>query len=253
MALPKKTKYTIDINPPKIGYEKYWYGDERVKKLLADTDPRTKYLPQTILLEDLDMAVFKLIKEGDLKIVIDNRKVPVIFMDNERWGEFSKTWKIADDDKNVKTPYITVRRTDKAIGTRLNNKSQIPQQKKFTYINVPIEDEGEMIYLSFKVPEPVNIDLTYDIQLFTKYRVDVNMFDELYFTKFSSLQLYIFPKGNPMPIVLESSDEPQNIENADGDKFYISNFTIKLKGFIQNEEDVEITKTTRKPLIGIFL
>ncbi|MFW5847412.1 MAG: hypothetical protein ACOCVF_00635 [bacterium] len=253
MALPKKIKYDIDINPPNIGTKKYKYGDERIKKLLNDTDPRTKYLPQTILFEDLDEVIFNLVENGELSLVLDKNKVPTIFMDNSRWGEFSKTWKIADDDKNVKTPYITVRRTAKDQGTRLGNKTQIPQQRRFSYVNVPIEDNGEQIYLSFKLPEPVNVDLTYDIQLFTKYRVDVNKYDELFFKKFSSIQLYVFPKGNPMPVTLVASDEPRDVQNIDGDKFYISNFTILLKGFIQNENDIEVVKTTRKPIIGYFL
>ena len=253
MSLPKKLKYNIDINPPKIGTEFLKYGDERIKKLLADTDPRTKYIPQSIMLENLDESVYNLVNDGELTLFIDGEKVPVFYMDNERWGEFSKTWKFTDDDKNIKTPYITVRRIDKKQGTRINKKYQIPQQMKHKYINVPIHDNGELIYLVFKTPEPVNIDLSYEIQLFTKYRIDVNTFDELIFKKYSSGQLYCFPKNNPMPTLLTSSEEPRNIESIEGDKCYVAKQTIQLFGFIQDENDIEITKTTRKPRFGIFL
>ena len=41
------------------------------------------------------------------------------------------------------------------------------------------------------------------LKLFTKYREDVNEFDELIFRNFASFQSYIFVKGNPMPFYLE--------------------------------------------------
>jgi hypothetical protein len=60
-----------------------------------------------------------------MKIAIDGKAVPTFYLDNDRWGEFSKTWKFMDNDKNVPTPYITVRRIDKQAGTRLGTKYRI--------------------------------------------------------------------------------------------------------------------------------
>lgn len=251
MALPKKKKITHDINPPEIGTKYLNYGMERIAKLLDDTDTNTKYLPRTILLEDLDQTLFDFVKENDMRLVLDGDAVPVFYLDNDRWGEFSKTWKFMDDDKNVPTPYITVRRIDKQKGTRLGRKNRIPQPKSFKYVNVPIIDEGEQIFLQYRMPQPVNVDMTYEISLFTKYRVDVNTYDELILRTFESHQGYIWINGSPMPIISEGFAEENPIENIEGDRFFVSKYAIKILGFIQDEKEFEIVKTMRKPRIGL--
>lgn len=251
MSLPKKVKYTLDTNPPKPGTEYLKYGMDRIEQLMQATDVKTKYLPRTILLEDIDQILFDYVNQDGMKCVLDNNSVPTFYLDNDRWGEFSKTWKFTDNDNNVPTPYITVRRMDKQPGTRLGNKFRIPQPRKFRYLNVPIMDAGEIIYLQFKMPEPVNVDLTYEVALFTKYRVDVNQYDEQILKNFASRQDYVFIKGSPMPLLFEGFAEANPIENIDGDRFFVSKYALKILGFIQDEKEFEIVKTTRRPKIGI--
>jgi hypothetical protein len=250
MALPKKVKLTLDTNPPKVGTEYLKYGMERIEELMRLTDTKTKYLPRTIALEDLDQALFDYVNRDGMKLTIDNKLVPTFYLDNDRWGEFSKTWKFMDNDKNVPTPYITVRRIDKQKGTRLGGKNRIPQPRKFRYMNVPILDNGEVIYLQFRMPEPVNVDMIYEVALFTKYRVDVNQYDEQVLRNFASRQEYLYIKGSPMPLHFEGFAEANPIENIDGDRFFVSKYALKILGFIQDEKEFEIVKTTRRPKIG---
>ena len=250
MAFPKKIKYFLDVNPPKIGTEYLKYGFDRIEELMCETDTKTKYLPRTILLEDLDQALFDYVNRDGMKAVIDGNSVPVFYLDNDRWGEFSKTWKFTDNDKNVPCPYVTVRRTEKQAGTRLGTKYRIPQPRKFRYMDVPILDNGEVIYLRFKMPEPTNVDLIYEVVLFTKYRVDVNMYDEQVLKNFASRQEYLAIKGNPVPLLFDNFAEANSIENIDGDRFFVSKYTLKLLGFIQDEKEFEIVKTTRRPKFG---
>jgi hypothetical protein len=251
MSLPKtKPKYTLDINPPKVGTEYMKFGMDRIEELMRKTDTETKYLPRTILLEDLDRGIFDYVNSEKIGLVVEGQKVPVFYIENARWGEYQKTWKFMDDDKNVPTPYILVRRTGKEVGTRLGGKYRIPQPRKFRYLDVPILDDGQVIYLRFKMPEPVNIDLEYEVIFITKFRVDVNFFDEEMLRNFASRQDYIFVKGHPLPIHFEGFQETNPIENIDGDKYYVSKYTLKLLGMIQDEKEFEITKTSRKPRFG---
>lgn len=250
MSLPKKVKVTHDTNPPKVGTDYLNYGIERIEELMRQTDVKTKYLPRTISFEDLDQALFDYVNMDGLKLTIDNEIVPTFYLDNDRWGEFSKTWKFMDNDKNVPTPYITVRRINKQKGTRLGTKHRIPQPRKFRYLNVPILDEGEVIYLLFKMPEPTNVDLVYEISLFTKYRVDVNQYDEQVLKNFASHQDYLFVNGNPIPITFEGFAESNPIENIDGDRYFVSKYAIKVMGFLQDEKEYEISKSVRKTKIG---
>jgi len=251
MSLPKKAKVTLDTNPPKVGNEYLKYGMDRIETLMQATDTKTKYLPRTILLEDLDQGLFDYVSKEGMKAVIDNKEVPTFYLDNDRWGEFSKTWKFSDNDKNVPTPYVTVRRIDKQAGTRLGTKYRVPQARKFRYMNVPILDEGQEIFLQFRMPEPTNVDMIYEVALFTKYRVDVNQYDEQVLKNFASRQDYITIKGNPLPLLFEGFAESNPIENIDGDRFFVSKYALKILGFIQDEKEFEIVKTLRKTRIGL--
>lgn len=253
MALPKKKKTDININPPKVGFDYLEYGMDRIEELMQATDKKTTYLPRTILFEDIDWEVKEYVETDNLNLIVDGENVPVIYLDNDRWGEFSKTWKLMDEDKNIPTPYITVRRSEKRKGTRLGNKFRIAQNKAFRYLDVPILDKGEIIYLRFKIPEPTNVDLVYDVRLFSKYRVDINKFDELILRNFASQQGYIFVKGNPMPLYLDGITEANTIDNVDGDRYFVGQYTLLCKGFIQDEEEFEITKTSRTPRFGYDL
>jgi len=250
MSLPKKAKLTIDTNPPKVGTEYLHYGMDRIAELMKATNTDTKYLPRTILLEHLDQALFDYVSQYGMKAVIDNKEVFTIFLENDRYGEFSKTWKLMDSDKNIATPYITVRRIDKQAGTRLGTLYRIPQPRKFRYMNVPILDEGQVIYLQFKMPEPVNVDMIYEVALFTKYRVDVNQYDEQVLKNFASRQEYLTINGNPMPLLFEGFAESNTMENIDGDRFFVSKYALKILGFIQDEKEFQVVKTIRKPIIG---
>jgi len=250
MSLPTKS-----IQPKQILniYDNNKYlniGLDRVAELMIQTDNKTKHLPRGIAFDDIDVAISDFVENGVLKLVLDGDVVPVIWMENERWGEFIKTWKIMDDDKNIPTPYITIRRVGKAKGTRLGSKTTIPQPMFFTYMDVPIMDEGQMVYLRYKMPQPTNVDLKYEITLFAKFREDVNRFDELVLKTFSSINTFTFIKGSPMPITLDDISEPRIIDNTDGDKMYVCKYPIKIQAFTIDEKDFIITKTSRKPFVG---
>jgi len=250
MSLPQKVKLGNDINPPKVGTEYLKYGMDRIEELMRLTDTNTKFLPRTVLLEDLDQSLFNYVNLEGMKAVIDNKIVPTFYLENDRWGEFSKTWKFMDSDRNIPTPYLTIRRIDKQAGTRLGTKYRIPQPRKFRYMNVPILDNGEVIYLQFRMPEPTNVDMTYEVALFTKYRVDVNLYDEKVLKNFASRQEYLIVKGNPLPLLFEGFAEANPIENIDGDRFFVSKYALKIQGFIQDEKEFEIVKTVRRPKIS---
>ena len=85
MSLPKKNKLTLDTNPPSVGTKYLEYGMDRIEELMNDTDIKTKYLPRTILLEDLDQSVFDYVNIDKMKLVLDGNVVPSFYMDNDRW------------------------------------------------------------------------------------------------------------------------------------------------------------------------
>ena len=85
MALPsKKSKFDINLDPPKVGTEFLKYGFDRIEELMVNTDRNTNFLPRTIKFEHMDQAINDYIEEGELVLVIDGESVPVIYLENEK-------------------------------------------------------------------------------------------------------------------------------------------------------------------------
>lgn len=252
MALPKK-KIDLVLNPIKVGSEYLKYGFDRIEELMLKTNQKTNYLPRTIKLRDIDAAMFDFVKNKDMKLILDGKDVPVFYLTKERWGEFAKTWQFTDNDQNVLTPYMTVRRIKREFGSRMGNKKYtVAQHKRFTYVDVPILDEGQVINLRFKVPQPTSVDMTYEVRLFSKYQNDMNLLDELVLDIFSSRQSYCWIKGNPFAIHCDTLEE-EHIQDIKGDRMYVNVYQLKVLAFVQNEKNFEIVKTSRAPKLSVGL
>jgi hypothetical protein len=246
MAVPKKKLPVVDTNIKK-------FGVERLRELVLQSDENTTYLPRAIKIEDIDVSFFDKVENGSLSIIIDGKKLPVIFMTNERWGEFERTWQYQDDDKLLLTPFITIKRTDKQPGTIYGGIFTVANRKTFSYVDVPTLENGYYIFTRYKIPQPVPIDLTYEVTLFSKYQEDVNAFDELMMTRFAPRQEYINVYGHYFPVVRESIKTTDDVDDIDGNRMYKTSYEIKVMGYLQNPEEFEITKTAKftKVEIGI--
>ena len=61
-------------------------------------------------------------------------------------------------------PFITLRRSEPPkYGTNANVKYRIAQYKKFTYVKVPTFDNGIHGMEIYKIPQPIPLDLMYEI------------------------------------------------------------------------------------------
>lgn len=244
MAVPKKKQPVVDTDIRNIGVN-------RLKELVLNSDTNTTYLPRGIKFEDIDTSFLELVDMGNLSIVIDGKKVPVLYMTNEKWGEFERTWQYQDDDKNILTPFITIKRVNKEPGTIYGGMFTVANRKTFTYVDVPTLEDGYYIFTRYKIPQPVPIDLTYDVTLFSKYQEDVNKFDELMMTRFASRQEYLNVFGHYFPVVREGIEITDDIDDIDGNRLYKTNYEIKVMGYIQNPEEFEITKTIKRTKIEL--
>lgn len=239
MSMPKKRQ--INISQPKI-------GQDRIDQLLNDTDPITNYLPSGISIKDLDIGMKDFVRE--LNFTLDGEKVPVIFLPGERWSEFAREWKYLDEDKNIVMPLITVRRSEPPQpGTSVITKYTIPGRKTFVYMRVPTFNGTYRGIDIFKIPQPISLDLKFEIRFFSHYIQDVNKFGELILADFSSRQSYTKVKGRFIPIVLDSVGSEDTMENVDQDRFYVQVYSFTMMGYIQDEEEFEISPSVDKVVI----
>jgi hypothetical protein len=234
MGLPKNYRKNLNITPHKQGFEQR-------QSILNDIANKGTYLPKGILHEDMDGELINFV-ENNIDLSLAGEKVPVIFLSAQRWAEFSKTWEYSDIDKNIKIPFITiVRKPDAQQGTNYAGSFNIPGRPTFTYMKIPTWDGNRNGYDIYKIPQPVSVDIIYEVRLFCNRMRDLNKINRKMLTSFSSLEKYIRVNGHPIPLILDSIGDESVISNIDERKYYVQLFTIKMLGYLLDEDDFIIT------------
>jgi hypothetical protein len=249
MGIPKR-KNDIEV----YGNKDYYQGQkvlERRQELLDRITKSDSYLPDSILHDDLDAGMLDFCKENFV-VISDGEKIPFIskIMTIQRWGEFTNNWEFSDDDGNVKLPFIAlIRKPDVQPGTNPSVQRTIPDRSTFYYASVPTWNGTQMGADIYKMPQPVAIDISYEVTIVcTKFR-DLNKFNKIVLQKFSSRQAYTTVKGHYIPIVLDSIDDSTPMESVDSRRFYIQNYKFTLLGILIDSEEFEV-----KPALSrIFL
>jgi len=242
MATPQTYKKKLNILGRPDGIQRR----EQIKEMITDKDV---FLPKGVLHEDLD-AGFKEFVNTDLEIVCDyvendntviKRKLPVIMMGIQGWNEYSKTWEFSDKYKNIKIPFITIiRQPDTQVGTHPSLIYNIPQGRKYVYAEVPTWDGNRKGVDLYKIPQPVPIDISYDVRIFSYRQRELNEFNNIVMKKFQSLQAYSQVNGHFIPITLESTDDESEVTDLKGKRFYIQLYKFKTQGFIIDPRDFEV-------------
>jgi hypothetical protein len=225
-------------------------GNNRVQELIDLTNEHSNFLPPNIDLRDLDSEFINFVKNTHLKIyTADKKEVPVFFLVKEKWAEFSMTWKYTDDTGNIVMPFITIRREAPKRGTNDNINYRISQNKKFNYLTIPTYDNGVHGSTTYKIPQPVAVDLNYEVRLFTHYMADLNSMNQLVHKTFASGQAYTNVKGYYMPIMLDSISDESTLNNYEGQRFYCQVYNINLLGFLQDKKDFEEVRNLRRVVL----
>ncbi len=234
MAFPKKVKKDLKITPDKILLE-------RREELLEFIQDKGTYLPKSVLHADLDRGMLDFVKE-DLEMTADGKKVnPIdIIITTQNWAQFTESWKFQDLDKNIKPPFVaTVRQPEVKYGTNPSLQYTIPNRKQFYYAKVPTWDGQRKGMDIYKIPQPVPVDITYNVKIFCTKMRHLNEFNKIVLQKFSSRQAYTFVKGHYVPIILDNiSDE--SVLDIEKRKYYIQNYTFTMLGFLIDEKEFEI-------------
>lgn len=215
---------------------------DRITK--ADTN-----LPDSILHDDLDLGMLDFIKDN-FKIVSDGETIPIIpkILTIQRWAELENSWEFVDEDRNIKLPFIAiVRQPDVQPGTNPVTQRTIPDRDTFYYASVPTWDGTQVGADIYRIPQPVAIDITFEVTIVcTKFR-ELNKFNQKVLQKFSSRQAYTTVKGHYIPIILDTVSDNTPLDTMDGRRYYIQNYKFTMLGFLIDSDDFEI-----KPAISRF-
>jgi len=248
MARPKR-KNNIDVyenRNPLLGKD---VQDNR-QKLLDNITKSDTYLPDSILHDDLDRGMLEYVKKHFV-IVSDGEKIPVIdkILTVQRWAEFSSNWSFSDNDGNIKLPFIVViRKPDVQPGSNPSIQRTIPDRKVFYYQTIPTWDGNKKGADVYKIPQPVAVDITYEISLVCNKFTDTNHLNKIVMQKFASRQSYTIIKGHYIPIILQSNDDTTPLDTIDGRRFYIQNYKFIMLGLLVDRDEFEV-----KPALSRFL
>ena len=255
----KKIKKTLNIYPVVRNQPHYPSGYDGVttpvrRKELAEfiTEDGT-FLPKSVLHADLDLGMLEFVKDR-LRITVNGKAISFVdqILTLQRWAEFTDTWSFADKDLNPEIPFLlVVRRPDVQYGTNPALNYTIPDRRAFHYAKVPTWDGQRKGMDLYKIPQPVPVDITYDLKIVCNRMRELNRFNKVMMQTFTSRQAYTFVKGHYIPIVLDGISDESQMSDLEKRKFYSQNYTLQLQGFLIDEEEFVVTPAvTRK--IGLF-
>ena len=253
MATPSTYKKTVNFNPLPMNKEYPLDGGAMqsaaavaMKDLIVDKDT---YLPKGVLHYDLDKG-FKNFVNTNLETIADNRKIPVIMLSLQKWNEFTETWQMVDEYKNLEMPFITiVRQPNTRPGTNANLLHNIPGNLSYFYAEVPNWDGNRKGVDLYKIPMPTPIDIVYQVRLFSTRQTDLNIFNKKVIKEFRSLQAYTLVNGNYIPIIMEDDADESQISDVNQRRFYVHLYNFTLQGFILDPEDFTVVPAINRIII----
>lgn len=223
---------------------------DRRQELLDRITESDTYLPDPILHDDLDMGMLEFVK-SNLKVVSDGSQIPIIpkILTVQRWSEIANNWSFSDEDGNMKVPFIgVVRKPDVQPGTNPMVQRTIPDRREFHYATVRTWDGQQNGADVYKIPQPVAIDIGFEVIIVCQKFRDLNRFNKIVLQKFSSRQSYTTVKGHYIPIILDRITDQSPIEALENRRFYLQTYEFTMLGFLIDAEEFEI-----KPAISRLL
>ncbi len=223
------------------------------------------YLPQKLLLEDHDMGIFNFIKSQGISMTNErneNRRVPVIWATQELWAERKQGFEFMDNENGTEIgrPFIAIYRTGVNEGTSplkysipAFNRSQLIQgTKKFKFVKVPIFDGTLKGYKEYKVPQPVYIDVDYEMVFETRYQQQVNKFLEiLHIDAYPDRQGYMKINGYNIPSMMEDPSSTNTFGDISSEQVYQITVPLKIYGKLVDPTKFEEVQTITKISIDI--
>lgn len=222
-------------------------GNERRHELSKDITRYSTFLPKTVEYSDIDEA-FKKWVEDELRVSYDGKLFPtMVLYSNQRFTEYSQTWKYTDSNKNLILNFKTItRENNPQYGKIQNGLWNIPGNRFYTMKRqLVLDDNGSESLIYLKVKQPMAIDLQYKVSIFTTNYQAINEFNAIVNDQFKARQAYIRPNGHYMPMTLESITDKSAYEISDR-QFYSQTFQIKVMGYILREGDLKVEERPLK-------
>ena len=225
----------------------------------------SNYLPQKLFLEDHDMGLFNFIKNQGLSMINEkgeNRRVPVVWATQELWAERKQNFQFMENEngEEIGRPFIAIYRTGVKEGSSplkysipAFNRSQLIQgTQKFKYAKVPVFDGTLKGYKVFKIPQPVYVDIDYEMVFETRYQQQVNKFLEmLNIEAYPDRQGYMKINGYNIPSMMDDPTSNNTFGEINSEQIFQIIVPLKVFGKLVDPTKFEEVQTINKISINI--
>jgi hypothetical protein len=250
MALPKKIKNDINVYSDR----KYSHGEDiqnNRQELLDRITENDSFLPDGIRHDDLDAGMLEFVKENFV-VNTDDKQIPVVnkILTIQRWAEFSNNWEFSDSDDNITLPFIVlIRKPDPQPGTNPIDIKTIPDRRIFHYQTIKKKDHDQIGADVYGIPQPVTIDIDFDVTIVCNKFRELNKLNEIVLTKFSSIQAYASVKGHYIPIVLNNINDSSPIETIENRRFYVQTYSFTMLGYLVNPDEFTVKPAISRTIL----
>lgn len=207
--------------------------------------------PKPLEYADIDVAFNKFVEE-ELGLTVNGKDVPTFTLfSNQRFSEYSQTWKHSDEEGNLILNFKTINRsTTPQGGENQGGLWNIPGDRFYTLLQRSVlEDNGTESVEVYSMKQPYAATLEYRVSFVTDLFENLSTFNELVNDLFKARQYYIRPNNHYIPLILESVDDESKYSVSDY-RFYVQTVTIKALAYIIHEEDIKVEKFPKRVHIG---
>ena len=240
MTQPRKYLNHLNLKKP-------IFGNEERYAILKKTMENGTFLPKSVEYKDIDES-FKEWVENKLKISFNGKILPtMVLYSNQRFTEYTQTWKYTDDNKNLILNFKTItRENNPQYGQIQGGLWNIPGDRFYLMKKqIVLDDNGSESILALKMKQPMAVDFMFNVSIFTTNIETINDFNKLVNSRFKARQDYICPNGYYMPMTLENISDKSSYQ-IDDRQFYSQSFEIKVMGYVLSKEDFKVEEQPLK-------
>jgi hypothetical protein len=222
------------------------------KSYAQDIVYKAPIVPKPLEYTDIDNA-FKEFVENELGLTVNGKDVPTFTLfSNQRFSEYSQTWKHSDEEGNLILNFKTINRnTTPQGGDNQGGYWNIPGDRYYTILQRSVlEDNGTESIEVYSMKQPYAVNLEYRVSFVTDLFENLSTFNSLVNDIFKARQFYLRPNNHYMPLILEGVDDESKYSVSDY-RFYVQTITIKAMAYIIAEDSIKVDKFPKRVNVGL--
>lgn len=214
------------------------------------------YLPQRLNIEDMSLGLKQFIENQNLSVIMEtgiSKKVPVIYVAQELWAERKNNWREMRSEygEEVIRPYMAIIRTAVKRGTA-PIRYTVPNRKTFKFLKVPTFDGTLKGFDIYKIPQPVYVDIEFELKFVSHYMEDIDDFYEMILHKtYASGQGYLKINGYDIASKIGEPSDESSVDEISAERIHQISVPITVLGKIIDPTEFEKVNAIKKISIKI--